>query len=169
MGISWEEVYAGKVNKFLIDSMNSTASLRAKNRRINSVITNTEKEYGEANKSIHFYQKLFKLEYDRLQTLAEKTHNNISYKLIISKFDENYTITSSFPPIVGPNTGQLIASIPHFIMQAPNESNEIARWENKIVDLEKRLSEWEVNAPMGDSLTTFWGTLSEYYFSFYAQ
>ena len=78
-------------------------------------------------------------------------------------------MTFSFPPIVGPNTGQLIASIPHFIMQAPSESDKAERWENKIVDLELRLSDWEDNAPMGDSLTTFWGTLSDYYFRFYVQ
>ena len=75
----------------------------------------------------------------------------------------------SFPPIVGPNTGQLLASIPHFIIQAPNESGEFERWENNINDLENRLSDWEVNAFIGDSLTTYWGTLGEYYLRFYVQ
>ena len=70
---------------------------------------------------------------------------------------------------MGPNTGQLIASIPHFIMQAPNESSELEKWEHSINDLEKRLSNWEGIAPMGDSLTTYWGKLGEYYFTFYVQ
>jgi hypothetical protein len=149
--------------------MNSEATLRAKNRRINIVITNTDSEYGEANKSIHYYQKLFESEYDKLKTKAAKTPKNISYKLIISKFDENYTINSTFPPIVGPNTGQLMASIPLFIMQAPNDGIEIEKWMKNIESLEKGLSDWEVNAAVGDSLTNYWGLLGEYYFKFYAQ
>ena len=149
--------------------MNNTVDLRAKNRRINIVITNTELEYGEANKSIHYYQKLFESEYDRLTRVTSSTPKNISYKLVISKFDKNYIKASTFPPIVGPNTGQLLASIPHFIMQAPNESSELERWEKSICDLEERLSDWGSSAPMGDSLTTYWGKLGEYYFTFYVQ
>ena len=38
----------------------------------------------------------------------------------------------------------------------------------KIV-LENRLSEWGNSAIMGDSLTTYGGTLGEYYFTFYVQ
>ena len=168
-GISWGEVSTGKVTNSLVDSMNSEATLRAKNRRINIVITNTDSEYGEANKSIHYYQKLFESEYDKLQTKVAKTPKNISYELIISKFDENYTINSTFPTIVGPNTGQLIASIPNFIMQAPSETDALHWWEKDIIGLEKRLDAWEVNASIGDSLTTYWGALGEFYFTFYVQ
>jgi len=167
-GNSWEDVYSGEITDSIIDSMNVTVNQRTKNRRINIVITNTEKEYGEANKTIYYEQKLLR-EYEGYKFVASNTLKNVSYKLIISKFDGNYTISSTFPPIVGPNTGQLLASIPHFIMQAPNESSELEKWEHSINDLEKRLSNWEVIAPMGDSLTTYWGRLGEYYFTFYVQ
>ena len=167
-GNSWEDVYSGEITDSIIDSMNVTVNQRTKNRRINIVITNTEKEYGEANKTIYYEQKLLR-EYEGYKFVVSNTPKNISYKLIISKFDGNYTISSTFPPIVGPNTGQLLASIPHFIMQAPNESSELEKWEHSINDLEKRLSNWEVIAPMGDSLTTYWGKLGEYYFTFYVQ
>ena len=167
-GNSWEDVYSGEITDSIIDSMNVTVKQRTKNRRINIVITNTEKEYGEANKTIYYEQKLLR-EYEGYKFVVSNTPKNISYKLIISKFDGNYTISSTFPPIVGPNTGQLLASIPHFIMQAPNESSELEKWEHSINDLEKRLSNWEVIAPMGDSLTTYWGKLGEYYFTFYVQ
>ena len=167
-GNSWEDVYSGEITDSIIDSMNVTVNQRTKNRRINIVITNTEKEYGEANKTIYYEQKLLR-EYEGYKFVASNTLKNVSYKLIISKFDGNYTISSTFPPIVGPNTGQLLASIPHFIMQAPNESSELEKWEHSINDLEKRLSNWEVIAPMGDSLTTYWGKLGEYYFTFYVQ
>ena len=167
-GNSWEDVYSGEITDSIIDSMNVTVNQRTKNRRINIVITNTEKEYGEANKTIYYEQKLLR-EYEGYKFVVSNTPKNISYKLIIAKFDGNYTISSTFPPIVGPNTGQLLASIPHFIMQAPNESSELEKWEHSINDLEKRLSNWEVIAPMGDSLTTYWGKLGEYYFTFYVQ
>ena len=167
-GNSWEDVYSGEITDSIIDSMNVTVNQRTKNRRINIVITNTEKEYGEANKTIYYEQKLLR-EYEGYKFVVSNTPKNISYKLIISKFDGNYTISSTFPPIVGPNTGQLLASIPNFIMQAPNESSELEKWEHSINDLEKRLSNWEVIAPMGDSLTTYWGKLGEYYFTFYVQ
>ena len=167
-GNSWEDVYSGEITDSIIDSMNVTVNQRTKNRRINIVITNTEKEYGETNKTIYYEQKLLR-EYEGYKFVVSNTPKNISYKLIISKFDGNYTISSTFPPIVGPNTGQLLASIPHFIMQAPNESSELEKWEHSINGLEKRLSNWEVIAPMGDSLTTYWGKLGEYYFTFYVQ
>ena len=60
----------------------------------------------------------------------------MSYKLIIVKFDENYTPTLSFPPIVGPSTGHLLASIPLFIMQAPIDIDESEKWQKNINDLE---------------------------------
>jgi len=167
-GNSWEDVYSGEITDSIIDSMNVTVNQRAKNRRINIVITNTEKEYGEANKTIYYEQKLLR-EYEGYKSVVSNIPKNTSYKLVISKFDGNYTISSTFPPIVGPNTGQLLASIPHFIMQAPNESSELEKWVHSINDLEKRLSNWEVIAPMGDSLTTYWGKLGEYYFTFYVQ
>ena len=56
-GNSWEDVYSGEITDSIIDSMNVTVNQRTKNRRINIVITNTEKEYGEANKTIYYEQK----------------------------------------------------------------------------------------------------------------
>ena len=133
-GIPWEDVHLGKITESMILSLNNSANIRAKNRRINIVISNTDAQYGEANQSIHFYQDLYKSVYNRIEQNISSRSLKVSYKLIISRFDENYTMTFSFPPIVGPNTGQLIASIPHFIMQAPSESDEVERWGNKIVD-----------------------------------
>ena len=110
--------------------------------------------------SITYNQNLFESVYKKI-IAASSNNNNISYKLIIAKLDESYSITSSFPPIVGPNTGQLIASIPYFIMQAPTDGIEIEQWMINISDLENGLSDWEINAAVGDSLTQYWGLLGE--------
>ena len=88
--------------------------------------------------------------------------------MIIAKLDESYSITSLFPPIVGPSTGQLIASIPHFIMQAPTDGIEIEKWMYNINNLENGLLYWEFNAAVGDSLTLYWVLLGENYFKYYA-
>ena len=119
--------------------------------------------------SITYNQNLFESVYNKIIASISSNNKNISYKLIIVKLDESHSITSSFPPIVGPSTGQLIASIPHFIMQAPNDGIETEQWMYNINNLENGLLDWKVNAASGDSLTLYWGLLGEYYFKFYAQ
>jgi len=168
-GITWEDIGSNVLIKSKIALYNDTATKRAKNRRINIIISQTELEREESMKSITYNQNLFESVYNKIIASISSNNKNISYKLIIAKLDESYSITSSFPPIVGPSTGQLIASIPHFIMQAPNDGIEIEQWMYNINNLENGLLDWKVNAASGDSLTLYWGLLGEYYFKFYAQ
>ena len=168
-GITWEDIGSNVLIKSKIALYNDTATKRAKNRRINIIISQTELEREESMQSITYNQNLFESVYNKIIASISSNNKNISYKLIIAKLDENYSITSSFPPIVGPSTGQLIASIPHFIMQAPNDGIEIEQWMYNINNLENGLLDWKVNAASGDSLTLYWGLLGEYYFKFYAQ
>ena len=168
-GITWEDIGSNVLIKSKIALYNDTATKRAKNRRINIIISQTELEREESMQSITYNQNLFESVYNKIIASISSNNKNISYKLIIVKLDESYSITSSFPPIVGPNTGQLMASIPHFIMQAPTEGIETEQWMYNITNLENGLLDWEVNAAVGDSLMTYWGLLGEYYFKFYAQ
>ena len=168
-GITWEDIGSNVLIKSKIALYNDTATKRAKNRRINIIISQTELEREESMQSITYNQNLFESVYNKIIASISSNNKNISYKLIIAKLDESYSITSSFPPIVGPNTGQLMASIPHFIMQAPTDGIEIEQWMINISDLENGLLDWGVNAAVGDSLMTYWGLLGEYYFKFYAQ
>jgi flagellar motor protein MotB len=168
-GITWEDIGSNVLIKSKIALYNDTANKRAKNRRINIIISQTELEREESMQSITYNQNLFESVYKKIIASISSNNKNISYKLIIVKLDESYSITSSFPPIVGPNTGQLMASIPHFIMQAPTDGIDIEQWMINISDLENGLSDWEINAAVGDSLTQYWGLLGEYYFKFYAQ
>ena len=104
-------------------------------------------------------------------SISENINRKKSFKLLITKYDNQYVHTTTLPPIVARNISSMLASIPQSIIKEPNfsdeniDNEEVIMWNNLL----NILIEFEKNATIGDSLTTFLGNSGEYYFKVFVQ
>ena len=92
-----------------------------------------------------------------------------SYKLVITKYDNQFKNLIVYPSVIAPNISSMLASEPYFLFASSMEENIYNKEFNMYSNLLERLNDFDQEAIMGDSLTIYWGDDSEYYLKVYVQ